>query len=122
MKRAILIGMTLAGLTASLAAKADTVSASSWRNCGSNAGTGWTYGPTVGAGNFNVRARRVWCNTARHIVSSYGRWDYWHNADYSRMEFYRGAWTCYYRQTGYESARAVCKASYNRRIRWVTGA
>jgi hypothetical protein len=53
---------------------------------------------------------------------AHGRWEWWHNADYSRMEWYRGPWTCQYRSTGYESGKLYCLASHGRRVRWVTGA
>jgi hypothetical protein len=103
-------------------ASAAPASAAEYRNCGSNVGEGWTYGPTTGAGNFNVKARKVACRKARYIVTAHGRWEWWHNADYSRMEWYRGPWTCQYRTTGYESGKLSCLASHGRRVRWVTGA
>jgi hypothetical protein len=108
------------------AAQADA--ASGYHGCGSYTDPGdghtrWTYAKrTYGAGIFNVRARQVPCGHARYIVQTHGRWSWWHNADYSRIEYWRHEWTCYYRSTGYESARAVCTAPYGQRIRWTTGA
>ena len=75
-----------------------------------------------GAGDFNVRARGVSCHTARYVATRAFRWNSWHSANYRHMEFWRGPWTCYWRQTGYEWGRMTCKASYGRRIRYGAGA
>jgi hypothetical protein len=112
--------LTLAALVAPATAQAND-----WRSCGSNTGTGWTAeGQPVdpGAGNFHVRAREVSCRKARYIVTHHSRWDWWHNADYSRVDHWRGPWYCVSRSTGYERGRSICRASGGRRVKWGTGA
>jgi hypothetical protein len=105
-----------------LAASVPAAEAVEWKRCGSNTGEGWTYGPTTGAGVFNVRARKVSCRKARYIVMTHGRWDSTHSDGHDQIQWWRGPWTCNYRSTGYESGRLWCLAPYGRRIKWTTGA
>ena len=118
MKSLIVLGVVVGAVIAPGAAHA----ADGFHNCGSNVGEGWTYGPTIGAGIFDVKARKVSCRKARYIAVHHHRWSMWHSADYNEIEYWRGPWTCNYRSTGYESGRIRCLASYGRRVRWLTGA
>lgn len=58
--------------------------ADGFHNCGSNVGEGWTYGPTTGAGIFDVKARKVSCRKARYIAVHHNRWSMWHSLTTTR--------------------------------------
>ena len=96
--------------------------ASTYVDCGSNVGSGWTYGRTQGAGVFHVKAHNVSCRTARHITRASWSWSMWHSPNYNRMEMWRGDWYCWYRSTGIERGRTTCKAPYSQRVKWASGA
>jgi len=88
-----------------------TAQAAPINECGDYADHGngrmtWGYGPTSGAGIFNVTTRNVSCATARRAVI--------------RQRF--AGYSCRNRRTGYESGDTRCTASYGRVIRFQSGA
>ena len=124
MKKLIAVGVA-AVLVASGVSAAAPAAAEAWsyRSCGITDYSHWTYDRgSISGASTAAWARRVSCPKARYIATHFAGWSSWHSPNYRRAEYWRGPWYCYSRAIGIEGYRAVCKASYGRRVKAAGGA